>query len=324
MENISVSRAKQFKSCKLAYKYIYEDKFVPTIKAPADVTNKGLVMHETFEALTHYENYNEPVVDANGKQNWGEPVKAYRQAPLPTIMSAFQHAMEENKLPIAVAEKYNLKRGLKRWLSFKHDYLDPRGTTLYAEKKYVLPIFGNTKTTAILDLLEDMGDGTYVIYDYKTPSKANPSNYKFQLMVYAYLMATVKGLIQPDSTDYQTVAKHFKCYIFFPLCDGEHEDYKDSLKQLKFTAKDVEKAIEDLKADCASIDAFDFNKPAEALQPTTASTKGPCGWCDYCGAKPQPEIGFEGCPITAFIGCMQKSTFMRPENWVDPKAPKAN
>ena len=58
MENISVSRAKQFKSCKLAYKYIYEDKFVPVIKAPADVINKGLVMHETFEALTHYENYN--------------------------------------------------------------------------------------------------------------------------------------------------------------------------------------------------------------------------------------------------------------------------
>ena len=41
-------------------------------------------------------------------------------------------------------------------------------------------------------------------------------------------------------------------------------------------------------------------------------------------SKSRSEIGFEGCPITAFIGCMQKSTFMRPENWGDPKAPKAN
>ena len=30
MENISVSRAKQFKSCKLAYKYIYDDNFMGT------------------------------------------------------------------------------------------------------------------------------------------------------------------------------------------------------------------------------------------------------------------------------------------------------
>ena len=106
-------------------------------------------------------------------------------------------------------------------------------------------------------------------------------------------------------------------------------------------------AIKELKSDDASISEllsrytlvndYDFNyssskssydswlkKNRSKATTNTASTKGPCGWCDYCGAKPQPEIGFEGCPITAFIGCMQKSTFMRPENWVDPKASKAN
>lgn len=27
-------------------------------------------------------------------------------------------------------------------------------------------------------------------------------------------------------------------------------------------------------------------------------------WCDFCGANSQPEIGFEGCPITHFMGMM--------------------
>lgn len=308
MDSISVSRAKQFHNCKLAYKYKYVDKWEPEVKVPADVTNKGLVMHETFEALTHYENYNEPVVDADGKPDWGEPVKAYRQATLPIIMDAFRHAMEENKLPIEAAEKYNLKRGIKRWLSFKHDYLDPRGTILYAEKRYDREIFTGVNTITILDLLEDKGDGNFVIYDYKTPQKANASNHSKQLMVYAYMMAIVKGLIEVGSTDYQTVADHFRCYIFFPLCDGDHEDYKDSLKECKFKAADVQKAIEDMQQTIVDVDAFDFTKSAEALQPTKPDFK--CSWCDYCGSDKQAD-GFEGCPITKFAGYLSKGKFVK-------------
>lgn len=299
MNSISVSRAKQFHSCKLAYKYKYVDKWEPEVKAPADVTNKGLVMHETFEALTLYENYPE------GSE---EPTKAYRQATTEVVMAAFKKAMEENKLPIEVAEKYNLKRGIKRWLSFKHDYLDKRNTILYSEKRYDREIFTGVNTITILDLLEDKGDGNFVIYDYKTPQKANASSYKMQLMVYAYMMAIVKGLIEVGSTDYQTVADHFKCYIFFPLCDGDHEDYKDSLKECKFKAADVQKAIEDMQQTIVDVDAFDFTKSAEALQP--AKPDFTCSWCDYCGSDKQAD-GFEGCPITKFAGYLSKGKFIK-------------
>ena len=298
--NISVSKKKCFEGCKLQFKYQYIDHIKPVEDVTPDVTQKGLVMHQTFEHLLQFENYE------------GDVAKLpYRQASMEEIMKIFQKAVEENHLTAEAAKKYKLKKGIKRWLSFKHDYMDKRGHIFYAEKKYEEYLFGETKTTAILDLVEDNGDGTYNIYDYKTPQKVNLKLYEEQLMTYAYMMAVVKGIIPLNSEDYDKVAEHFKLYVFFPLLDADHEDYGPSLKQVKFTGAKVKNTIEHLKEVCSQIDAFDFTKPAEALMPPKVEFT--CNWCNFCGAKPNPGIGFEGCPITSFAGFLQKTEFKKEE-----------
>lgn len=305
-KNISVSKKKCFEGCKLQFKYQYIDHFKPVEDVTPDVTQKGLVMHQTFENLLKYENYE---ITGEG-ENVVETAKLpYRQAPLEVVMKTFQEAVEANHLTPLAAKKYNLKKGIKRWLSFKHDFMDKTGHVFYAEKKYEEFLFGETKTTAILDLIEDNGDGTYNIYDYKTPQTSDLKRYQDQLMTYAYMMAVVKGIIPLNSEDYDEVAKHFKLFVFFPLLNGEHEDYGPSLKQVKFTGAKVRDTIEHLKAVCDEIDAFDFTKPAEALMPPKVDFV--CNWCTFCGAKPNKAIGFEGCPITCFAGYLQKSEFKK-------------
>lgn len=287
MKSISISKAKTFKNCKLSFNYTYINKFKPVEEVHVDVTDKGLVLHQTFEGLLKYENY------------VGEEAKLpQRQADEKTVLDIFKKAMEDNKLSEQVATQFKLKRGLKRWLSFKHDFLDKNGHIMYAEKEYRQNLFGETSTVAILDLLEDLGDGNYIIYDYKTPKTANPNQYKEQLTLYAYMMAVAKGVIAPESGEYEKVKEHFKLYVFFPLVDVDSVDYKDCLKEVKFTAEDVRNTVEGLKNTCAEIDAFDWSKSAEALQPVKMDFK--CNWCKFKGSKPQPEIGFQGCPISCF------------------------
>lgn len=287
MKSISISRSKTFHNCPLQYKYTYVNRFEPEEEVHIDVTDKGLVLHQTFENLLKYENYvNE------------EASMPHSVADSKTVLAFFKEAMEENKLSEEVAKEFKLKRGLKRWLSFKHDYLDKNGHVMYAEKRYDQVLFGETKTTAILDLLEDCGNGNFIIYDYKTPKTANPSQYKEQLALYAYMMAVTKGIIAPESNEYEKVKEHFKLFVFFPLVDNESETYEACLKEVKFTAKDVENTVEGLKNTVAEIEAFNWEKPAEALQPAVMSFK--CNWCKFRGSKPDPSIGFEGCPISCF------------------------
>lgn len=291
---------KLFKDCKLAFKYKYIDKYVPIDTKKDDVTAKGLVLHQCFENILKKENYVEDT-----------PGLAHTVATESEVLDILKTAMEENELSIQAAVDYRIKLGLKRWLDFKHNYLDPRGHVLYAEKEHRRVIFGDTMTTAILDLLEDNGDGTYRIYDYKTPAKANNSNYKSQLLIYAYVQAISLGLIQPDSTDYETVANKFSVFVFYPLIEGDYETYSDSLKQIKFKAEDVQKAVEELKQTDTDITTFNFNVSAHELSPITI--KYTCNWCEYCGAKAQIIDGvvWSGCPITANIGCESKHQFKK-------------
>ncbi len=289
MKSISISRAKTWKTCKLQYKYTYETKFVPTEEKPIYVTAKGLALHETFEAILKYENYKDDVA-----------CLPYRQMSIDDATKILNEEILKQKLPPAEVENFNMDLGLMRWLSFKHDFLDKNGHTMYAEKRYEQVLFGETTTITILDLLEDCGDGNYIIYDYKTPKSIDVSRYKEQLVLYAYVMACIKGIIKPGSTNYEDVAKHFKLFVFFPLAEGGHVDYKGSLKPLKFTANDVQSVIEHLQQTCNEIDAFDFNKPAEVLQPVQLNYQ--CNWCTFCGSAPQPEIGFQGCPLSKFCG----------------------
>ena len=306
-KSISVSKSKTFHGCRLGFKYKYIDKYEMVTPYKDPVTTKGLVLHEAFERLLKYENY------AGDNPMSLEELKVNRKvADTKAVMEAFKAAMEENAFGIEDAKNFRLKLGLKRWLSFKHDFLDKRNSILYAEKKYDEELFPGVNTVTILDLLEDNLDGTFTIYDYKTPQRANVSNYKAQVITYAYQMACVKGIIKVGSDDYDKVAEKFKLYIFFPLMEGDHEDYAPCLKPVKFTAEDVKKTIEELKQTCTDIDTCDFTKSAEVLQPAKMDNFT-CRFCDYLGAAPQPEIGFEGCPISKFAGYKQKSLFKRPD-----------
>ena len=183
MPKISVSKAKTFDNCKLQFKYIYVPghKFKPITPKPATDIVKGLVLHQTFESLLKYENY----------QN-GLAGKCYRKADERVVLDALKNAMEENKLSIEDAVNYRIKLGVKRWLSFKKDYLDPRGNILNAEKEYNKDLFVDMSTTGILDLIEDEGNDHFVIYDYKTASKTGVSYYEKQLAIYAYMVALDK------------------------------------------------------------------------------------------------------------------------------------
>ena len=306
MKSTSISRLKNFKHCPLSYLYTYVDKFAPVEKQPIWVQSKGLVLHETFESILKYENY----------ENDETPILPYRIADNETVLNFFKKAMDENEFPIDKAIEFNLKLGLKRWLSFKHDYLDKTGHVMYAEKQYNEILFGETKTITILDLLEDCGDGNYIIYDYKTPKSVDVERYKEQLVLYAYTMACVKGITTPGSEDYEAVVKHFKLYVFFPLVTGNFETYEKCLKQLNFTAADVANVMEDVKKTCSIIDGYDFTRPAEVLQ--LSSPDFQCKWCAFYGAHAQPEIKskngrpFEGCPITEFMGAKPLNSAFEP------------
>lgn len=296
MTNISVSKAKTFDSCKLQYKYKYVTKFNREIPKQVDVITKGLVMHKCFEDLVNYENYD------NGKAG-----SCQRKATPDFVMQVFKNAVEDHKLSKDAVMSYRLGLGLKRWLSFK-EYLDKRGNTLYAEKEYERVIFGEAKTKCVLDLLEDLGNDKYIIYDYKTPLKANASNYAKQVAVYAYMMAIEKGFIEVGSNDYKTVADHFDGYIFFPLVEGDHEDYEKCLKKVTLSEKTIGEAIEWLKSVDATATPFNFNVPAVMLFPAKTPK---CEWCDFEGAAPQPEIGFEGCPLSCFAGKVAGTKYVK-------------
>lgn len=302
MAKISVSKAKTYGQCKLQFKYTYVPgyKFKPITPKPATDIVKGLVLHQTFESLLKYENY----------QN-GVAGKCYRKADEATVLNFLKEAMEDpkNKLSIEDAVNYRIKLGVKRWLSFKKDYLDPRGNILNAEKEYNKDLFIDMATTGILDLIEDEGNGHFVIYDYKTAQKTGVSFYEKQLAIYAYMVALDKGYIEVGSTDWQTVADHFSCYIFFPLAEGDREDYKDSLKPIKFTAEKVEKAVTWLRDCYDGSNSFNWDVGAASLFPSKLSRL--CEWCAYYGAQPQPEIGFEGCPLSCFRGAVASTKYYK-------------
>ena len=327
MSSISVSKMKIYKDCKLQFKYKYIDKWTPAEEKKEDVTAKGLVLHQCFENILKYENYKD-----------GQPGLPYRQISEKEVLKIFKKAMEDNQLSVQAAKDYKLKDGLVRWLDFKHNYLDKRNNLCFSEKEYKRNLFEvldpedeekakkaaeeraknklekeKCSTTAILDLLENNGDGTYTIYDYKTPSKANNSNHKLQLCVYAYMMAVELGLIEFGSEDYQTVADKFTLYIFYPLLEDERKDYKPFLKKLKFEAEDVKKAIESLKESELGIREYNFKASASILMPTTL--KYCCDWCEYAGSKRQEINGeiFEGCPLTVWAQIECKHTYKRPE-----------
>lgn len=325
MKSTSISRIKNFKHCPLSYLYTYVDKFTPVEKQPIWVQTKGLVLHQTFENVLKYENYPDGTLDITDEKELAkiEPVLPYRVADNETVLKIFKQAMEDNNFPIEKAKEFNLKLGLKRWLDFKHNFLDKNGHIMYAEKEYKEVLFGETKTTTILDLLEDCGDGNYIIYDYKTPASIDMDRYKSQLILYAYTMACVKGIIKAGSSDYDEIVKHFKLKVFFPLVIGKFESYEKCLVDLQFTANDIKTVMDDVIKSCSTIDGFDFTRPAEILQLPCPDFQ--CKWCTFYGSLPQPNIksqggrAFEGCPITAFAGVTPNNTEFEPVIYEEKK-----
>src|SRR5574344_2578752 len=110
MKSVSISRAKTFRACPLLYDYTYVDKFVPVEQKPIYVTLKGLVLHETFEELLKYENYE------------GEnPKLPYRRAEEDLVKKILEEKRSNNNVPEDEAKNFHLELGVKRWLDFKHN-----------------------------------------------------------------------------------------------------------------------------------------------------------------------------------------------------------
>lgn len=295
MKSISISRAKAWESCKLAYYYTYVNQFTPVEKQTIDVTAKGIALHETFERLLRLENY-----------EGDSPLEISSIKKIANELSSLQILQEEcikNKLSLDKIKEYRLDIGIKRWLNFKREYLDKQDSSdvLHAEQNFNTTLFGSTNTITIIDLLQEKKNGEFIIYDYKTPKTINIALYSEQLTLYAYALLLNKKIIQPK--DFATVPKLVKLAVFFPLANGDYEDYEKSLKFVDFTAKDVENIVNKLEKTCEEIDKFDFNKPAEVLQKTCPDFQ--CKWCAFQGAAPQPDIKFDGCPLSHFFGLKQ-------------------
>lgn len=282
--SISISRKHCFDGCKLQYKYRYVMKYEPSVMTASDVTNKGLALHETFEAALKEGLSREDAEKLLDKQC--------------------------KKLSVDKA-KYFLSEGLDRWFLFK-DYIYKTFDIdeVFSEKRYDKPFIADdthkVKSITILDLLIKCKDGTFVIVDYKTPKTINMSLYKEQLLLYAYTIAVENNIPLSD------VDKKIKLFVFFPLFDigktkvADFNSLSKCFKELKFTSKEVEDNANAVKSSVGSMESYDFNKPAMELCESTEINAfgGTCAWCPYIGttAANSPISGFEGCPITAELG----------------------
>ena len=146
------------------------------------------------------------------------------------------------------------------------------------------------------ELLAKYDDKPIIVADWKSAKSMNPNSYKNQLVLYAYM----KGMERKWSR--KEIAEKIKLVIFYPL--GEERNSKwDTLpieeqamrcaKETVFTEADLKAVIDDyFIQNILMINQTDFSK----FDGSEGHLGHDCSYCPFAGAKPNPEIGFMGCP----------------------------
>ena len=150
--------------------------------------------------------------------------------------------------------------------------------------------------------LENKNDPTAPVYiiDWKTGQSMNPNSYKNQQVLYAYLKGKEKNW--PNDV----IVERTHLIIFYPLGKEYNKLDPDAFlrlpieeqamrcaKEIVFTEADLKAVIDDyFIQNILMINQTDFSK----FNGSEGHLGHDCSYCPFAGAKPNPEIGFMGCP----------------------------
>lgn len=266
-KNYSASRLKCFEGCVLNYKYKYVDGWKAEGLPKAEVTSKGLALHETFELY-----------------------KTGMSAEEATKI--LEKNMETNPVD---EEKFNVREGLSRFLIFWDKFVKPLEEQGYKIEKetWVKAQIEGEPFIGALDLLLDHGDKV-VIVDYKTASSISTGSYRSQLLLYAYMIGLNRGW------DFKQISENVKLYVFFPLgkvtaksADTPEKQALNCVRELEFNAMDVDENAQHFIVEINEIKSKDWAN----VQTSEANVAFACQWCDYAGSVPNKD-GFKGCPCS--------------------------
>jgi len=252
-KKFSYSRIGCFEECKQKYHLRYVKGIVvdPATQVLSDVTAKGLAFHEFAE---HYET------------SWDEER-------INKEMRSYEEQYKEG------AAYFPLDDKVRKLIDFYKVIVEPFTKTGKVEKEtWLNGIIKGEAFCGAIDLLITHGDGTYHIIDYKSAKTATASNYKGQLLLYAYMLAMEKEIPM------ENIDKKITLSVFFPFC--KEETYKKCLKSIKYTSQDVLDNLEKITSSVDKINTKDWSTH-NSLDVSPTST---CSWCDYIG---HPEY----CPI---------------------------
>jgi hypothetical protein len=254
----SASRVSTYKSCKLKYKTTYIDEFVATGGTDADVTQKGLSIHEIAEWYDSSKSYDELVAFAQSHLDKAD----FDQEKYPVIkaMPRFYQFWEKN---VRALEALGFTLTKENWEHFE---------------------INNAKFVGALDvLLINPSTNEVRIFDYKSGKKAAINDdYRTQLLIYCLAIGQRLKMTPAE------IVKNVKCYLFFPLAGITDEESDSaiaskmmlkSLKELKYKEQDLRDVTEELTKIIDASNAEDWS----TVDGMSGSLSYACGWCPFAG-----------------------------------------
>ncbi len=186
-KQFSFSQLATFERCPLEYKYIYILK-MPTEDSAQAVF--GRVLH-----LTLRQYFLPLVTNAFQPSLFGGKKIDDTQLSLKHLLGYFGDYWQDNGYESRQqADEYKM-RGQKMLAEFHASLGSDRPTIVFLEKKFTLPL-GAYTLAGTIDRVDDLGDGTYEIIDYKTgePKKRLDYKDKRQLLLYQAALEEVFGM----------------------------------------------------------------------------------------------------------------------------------
>ena len=273
----SASKVGCFSGCPLRYKFQYVDKFTRYPDSRNEYSDKGHAVHETVEK------YHPGMSEEDLYKLLDENTKKYN----------------------VDTEKYPVRHGIEKFLIFWNRFVQPKldaGYT-FAQETWANGTIAREPFCGALDLyLENKNDPTAPVYiiDWKTGQSMNPNSYKNQQVLYAYLKGKEKNW--PNDV----IVERTHLIIFYPLGKEYNKLDPDAFlrlpieeqamrcaKEIVFTEADLKAVIDDyFIQNILMINQIDFSK----FDGSEGHLGHDCSYCPFAGAKPNPEIGFMGCP----------------------------
>ena len=301
MGNWSSSRVSTYKDCPLKYYYSYVRPFKSDVPVNTVLADKGSCLHETVEK------YHTGMSRDELLEILSEKCKKWN----------IINDTEENKEKYSESDRervFDETAGIDRFLLFWDYFVAPKekeGWIVRQEGEVKKEICGEP-FIGKLDLYLKSPTGEYIIADYKTGKSICASDYKFQQILYAYLLGLEEGWTIEETS------KKVKLYIFGPLSEQKkpitpEDKMLASIKEIKYDAKEMEDLIKSYINIITEIKSIDWNEVEPKLLGKNSFS---CKWCQYLGSIPNKETGFSGCKCTYDLGFRQpRNVKFNPQNW---------